>query len=260
MIPAIAWAAWGVMAVVMAGFWVRQRFTGNAGVVDVVWSFATAVCGVVFAVALGDGARQWIIAGIAGVWGLRLGAHLWHRMSTDSEEDIRYRKLRTEWGGRFQLYLFGFFQLQALWAVLFALPMAWAAMHHGRLSVLDGLAVGIWLVGIAGEAVADRQLSRFRNRPGTRGQVCRDGLWRYSRHPNYFFEWLHWWAYPLLGLGGPAQWLTFLGPAVMLWFLTRVTGIPLLEQRMLESRGDAYRDYQRTTNAFFPGPPKEGLS
>ncbi|HSS65063.1 MAG TPA: DUF1295 domain-containing protein, partial [Gammaproteobacteria bacterium] len=106
-----------------------------------------------------------------------------------------------------------------------------------------------------GESIADAQLSRFRRDPRNRGKVCRTGLWRYSRHPNYFFEWLHWWAYALIGLGSPHWWVPLTGLAVVYVFLTRVTGIPFTEQQSLRSRGDAYRRYRETTNAFFPWPP-----
>jgi steroid 5-alpha reductase family enzyme len=111
-------------------------------------------------------------------------------------------------------------------------------------------------VAFAGESLADRQLSRFRQDPRNRGRVCRDGLWRYSRHPNYFFEWLHWWAYVALAAGSPLWWIAVAGVAMMLLFLTRVTGIPPTEAQALRSRGEAYREYQRTTSAFFPWPPR----
>ncbi|NOT32684.1 MAG: DUF1295 domain-containing protein [Candidatus Eisenbacteria bacterium] len=236
--------------------WLWQRRSGNAAIVDVAWSFATAVIGVVFAIVLGEGPRKWIIAGLAGAWGLRLGAHLWQRVSGDVHEDVRYRNMREQWGPRFQLYMFGFYQLQALWAVLFALPMAWAAWNRTPLGWPDALGIAIWVVGVTGEALSDLQLRRFRESKELAGRVCNQGLWRYSRHPNYFFEWIHWFAYVCLAAGGDGRWLVLLGPAAMLWLLLKVTGIPLLETRMLESRGEAYRRYQRTTSAFFPWRPR----
>ena len=252
----LALGAWAVTAVLMTILWLWQRRSGNAAIVDVAWSFATALVGVVFALALGEGARRWIIAGVAGLWGLRLGAHLWQRVAGDRHEDVRYRTMREQWGSRFQAYMFGFYQLQALWAVLFALPMAWAAWNHSPLGWPDALGIAIWVAGVAGEALADHQLRRFRARGDSAGRVCDQGLWRYSRHPNYFFEWIHWFAYVCFAAGGDGRWLALLGPAVMLWFLLKVTGIPLLEQRMLESRGEAYRRYQRATSAFIPWPPR----
>ena len=106
--------------------------------------------------------------------------------------------------------------------------------------------------------LADRQLSAFRMNPANRGQVCRQGMWRYSRHPNYFCEWLHWWAYVLLAVGAAGGWLNVLGPVLMLYFLHKVTGIPPTEAQALKNRGEAYREYQRTTSIFFPWPPKKG--
>ncbi len=126
-----------------------------------------------------------------------------------------------------------------------AFPNAW-----------DIAGVLVWLLAVGGERTADAQLERFRADPANRGRTCRVGLWRLSRHPNYFFEWLHWWSYVLIGFAAPLGWLTLLGPAVMLLFLLRITGIPMTELRAIESRGDAYREYQRTTSAFFPWPPK----
>jgi steroid 5-alpha reductase family enzyme len=111
----------------------------------------------------------------------------------------------------------------------------------------------VWLIAVAGETIADRQLARFRRDPANRGQVCRAGLWRYSRHPNYFFEWVHWLSYVLIGHG---EWLTWIGPVGMLLFLFRVTGIPYTEMQALKSRGDRYREYQSTTNVFFPWFPR----
>jgi steroid 5-alpha reductase family enzyme len=120
---------------------------------------------------------------------------------------------------------------------------------------LDSLGVLCWLVALAGESAADRQLARFKADPANRGRVCREGLWRYSRHPNYFFEWIHWWAYVFLAVGSPHWWLAPFGVVAMLVFLTLVSGIPRSEAQALKSRGAGYREYQRTTSAFLPWFP-----
>lgn len=258
-LPLVLLLGWVALAVVMLVLWLVQRATRNAGIVDVAWSFGTGLLAVGFALAA-DGwpARRVLVAVLGGAWGLRLGFYLLRRVLGDPEEDVRYRELRHEHGANIQLFLLGFFQLQALWAVLFALPMLVAARNATPgLGGPDALGVLIWIVAVGGEAVADRQLARFRRDPANRGRVCRSGLWRYSRHPNYFFEWVHWWSYVAIGMSGDLGWLTLLGPAVMLVFLLKITGIPLLERRMLESRGEAYREYQRTTSVFFPLPPRE---
>ena len=152
---------------------------------------------------------------------------------------------------------FGFFQAQALLTAVFAVPFLVVALAPERppLGALIA-AVVIWLAAVSGETWADRQLAVWRADPTHRGRTCRTGLWRYSRHPNYFFEWLHWWSYPLLAWGAPEWWLTLLGPALMLYTLLKVTGIPYTEQQALASRGDDYRAYQRSTSAFIPWWPK----
>jgi steroid 5-alpha reductase family enzyme len=249
--------AWAVMSLLMAGLWQVQRIRNNAGIVDIAWSFGTGLSAVWFAaVATGDPTRRAIIGAMAGLWGLRLGIYLLRRVLSEAE-DGRYAMLREKWGPRTQSYLFIFFQVQAFWAVLFALPMLVAARNDtSALQWYDYLGVLIWLIAVGGESIADAQLARFRNDPANRGGVCDVGLWRYSRHPNYFFEWIHWWAYVAIGFAGPLGWLTLGGPAVMLLFLFKITGIPPTEKRALQSRGDAYRRYQETTSVFFPWPPK----
>jgi len=260
-VPTMILVAWGAMAAVMTVLWLVQRSTGNAGIVDVAWSFGTGLCAVFFAAATdGFGPRRVLVGALAGLWGARLGLYLVRRVLSEAE-DGRYAMLRERWGDRTQAYLFGFFQIQALWAVMFALPMLVAAANPAQpLGWLDALGAIVWAIAVGGEAVADAQLARFRRDPANRGRVCDTGLWRYSRHPNYFFEWVHWWAYAVIAISGPWGWLALAGPIVMLVFLLRITGVPMTEARSLRSRGDAYRDYQRTTNCFFPGPPKTGAT
>lgn len=252
-------AGWLLMALVMAWLWQVQRKRHNAGIVDIAWSFGTGLLAVGFAVvAEGDAARRVVVALLAGLWGARLGFYLLRRVLGESE-DGRYRMIRERFGDRTQLFLFGFFQIQAVWALMFALPMLVAASHPSiGLRWHDLVGIAIWLVAVTGEAIADRQLSRFRNDPSNHGKVCREGLWRYSRHPNYFFEWIHWFAYVFIAWGGPWWWVTWAGVVVMLLFLTKVTGIPFTEMRALQTRGEAYRAYQRTTSVFFPLPPRSG--
>ena len=120
----------------------------------------------------------------------------------------------------------------------------------------DWVGVLIWTIALVGEGLSDFQLARFRQRPESKGEVCQDGFWKYSRHPNYFFEWLHWCAYVMLAITAPLGWLTILAPVAMWFFLNRVTGIPLTEIQAIKSRGEKYRRYQRTTNAFFPWFPR----
>jgi steroid 5-alpha reductase family enzyme len=249
-------AGWLAAAALMTGLWLVQRRSGNAGIVDVAWALATATLGAAFALSA-DGLwpRRVVVAALAMVWGVRLGAHLWTRVAREAE-DGRYRQMRADWGDAANRNLLVFFQVQALWAVLFALPMLAAAGNPAAWSGRDAAGVVLWLAGLAGEIIADRQLAAFRADAANRGRVCQVGLWRYSRHPNYFFEWLHWWGYVALAVHAPLWWVPVAAVVAMGWFITRVTGIPPTEAQAVRSRGDAYRRYQRTTSAFVPWAPR----
>jgi len=248
------------VSLAMLGFWFYQRRTHNAGIVDVVWATCVGALGLWFCW-VGDGLpeRRMLVAAVIGVWSARLTFYLFQRV-TGMAEDGRYLELKEKWGDKTQRNLFLFFQVQAIWSVLFALPLLPAVESAAPLGWLDALGVAIAAVALGGEALADRQLHAFRSDPNSKGRVCKRGLWRYSRHPNYFFEWIHWWAYVAFGALGPYGWATLGGPALILFFLLKVTGIPPTEEHLLNSRGDAYREYQRTTSVFFPWPPKEASS
>lgn len=251
---ALLWV-WALAAVMMTAGWVWQLKRENAGIVDVLWAAGLA-CGAMLLALLGDGAGlpRMLLGLCGGIWGLRLAAHLWHRVSREAE-DGRYRYLRTHWQGS-QLNFFLFFQFQALLIVLFALPfLAVSANPEVRLLWL-ALGVAIWIGSVAGEALADSQLRQFRENPDNRGHTCRVGLWRYSRHPNYFFEWLHWFSYVSFAVGAPKFWLAWTGPLVMFVFLRWVSGIPFTEAQALRTRGQEYRDYQASTPMLFPWWPK----
>jgi steroid 5-alpha reductase family enzyme len=247
-----------IVVLVMTGLWLWQRRSGRADWVDAFWAGSIGGLAIFFAV-FGSGAieKRVLVALVAGTWSFRLAHHLAVRLASHSGEDGRYQAMRDYWGERANFWLFFFFMGQALIAWLFALP-AWVVSNDpgAEITIWVVLGVGIWFVSLAGESLADRQLSAFRQDPQNKGKVCQVGLWRYSRHPNYFFEWLHWFSYPLIAMGAPHQWVAWLGPALMLLFLYRVTGIPYTEKQSLKSRGEAYREYQRTTSPFIPWPPK----
>lgn len=251
-------SGWAGMALAMLASYLVQRWTGNAGVVDFVWAMGVGVLAIFYAsVASGDAARRILLAALAGTWSLRLAVYLLFNRVAGKPEDGRYEMLRRNWGQKAQTFFFLFFQVQALWAVLFSIPFLPVAYHSGPLGIPDYLALGIWLIAVGGESLADRQLVRFRAVPANKGKTCRAGLWRYSRHPNYFFEWIHWFTYVFLAWGSPYWWVALLGPVVMLLFLYKVTGIPYTEKRALESRGEDYRRYQETTSPFIPWFPKQ---
>lgn len=244
-----------IMVPLMSLGWFWQRRHENAGIVDVLWSLGLGL-GALLIAATGAGAPapRLTLAILAATWAGRLALHLWRRVRGEPE-DGRYRQLRAHWQasqGRF----FAFFQFQAALVILFALPFVAVAMNPvSGVTASLLVAIGIWLISIVGEAVADRQLARFRADPTQTGRACRTGLWRYSRHPNYFFEWLHWFSYLALAYGSPLAWLAWSGPVVIYVFLRWISGIPYTEAQALRSRGDDYRDYQRSTPMLIPWFP-----
>jgi steroid 5-alpha reductase family enzyme len=151
---------------------------------------------------------------MASLWSFRLALYILIDRICKEREDGRYRDLRAYWGGgrRAHLWFLPFFEAQSLLVLLFSLPMLVLVKNtRASISAFEIAGVLVWVVSVVGESIADRQLARFRADPATAGRVCRVGLWRYSRHPNYFFEWLHWWAYVLMGVGAPYGWLTLVG-------------------------------------------------
>ncbi len=252
------WLLIAVLAVLfLALLWLVQRRTGDAGIADVGWSAGMGASALACALlAEGSAFHRAAVLLVGGVWSARLAYYILKDRVLRGAEDGRYQYLRELWGEKAQRNLFFFFQAQAVFIILFTAPFLLAATRTDTPGWMDGLGILAGLGAVLGEAVADGQLRRWRRNPDNRGKTCRGGLWRYSRHPNYFFEWCHWWAYPLLCAGTTAFWPALLGPAVMLLFLFRLTGIPYTEKQALKSRGEDYRRYQRETSAFVPWFPK----
>jgi steroid 5-alpha reductase family enzyme len=250
------------LSVLMAGAWVVQQRTGNSGWVDTIWTFSLGLVGAVSALwpigGAAPNARQWLVAALVAIWSLRLGLHIAVRTSGISD-DPRYAAFAKEWGVDSPRKMFVFLQNQGFGSIplVFSIFVA-ARFPSDVLRVQDYLGVLILFAGIAGEALADAQLKRFRTDQANKGRVCDIGLWRWSRHPNYFFEWFGWLAYPVIALSPYYAWgwATLLAPAFMYWILVHVTGIPPLEEQMLRSRGERYRDYQARTSMFFLLPPQ----
>jgi steroid 5-alpha reductase family enzyme len=257
------------LSILMAFAWVVQQRSGNSGWVDTIWTFAVGLVGAGSALWPAGGAapnaRQWLVAALVAVWSLRLGSHIAIR-TAEITDDPRYAAFAKEWGVNSARRMFVFLQNQALGSI----PLVFAIFVAARFPVdalrwQDGLGALILFTGIAGEALADAQLKRFRADPANKGRVCDTGLWRWSRHPNYFFEWFCWLAYPVIALSldypfaypfaYPWGLATLLAPVFMYWILVYVTGIPPLEEQMLRSRGERYRAYQLRTSKFFPLPP-----
>ena len=250
------------LSILMAGAWAVQQRTGNSGWVDTIWTFSLGLVGAASALwpiaGAAPNARQWLVAALVVIWSLRLGIHIAIR-TVGISDDPRYASFAKEWGLNAPRRMFIFLQNQALGTIplVFAIYVA-ARFPSDALRPQDYAGALILFVGIAGEALADAQLKRFREDPANKGRVCDTGLWRWSRHPNYFFEWFGWLAYPVIGLSVDYPWglATLLAPIFMYWILVHVTGIPPLEEQMLRSRGERYRDYQLRTSRFFPLPPQ----
>jgi steroid 5-alpha reductase family enzyme len=250
-------AGWVITACIMTGIWFLQRATRDAGWVDAAWAGSIGLLALLSAFFMPDpGPRRCLVTAFAVFWGGRLALHIALRTARSKSEDSRYQKLREEWGDQAQRQLFIFYQIQALVAAVFAIPIMIAQKNPTAFpNIWDGLGIAVFMTALIGEIIADRQLAEFKKEPRNKGKTCRQGLWRYSRHPNYFFEWLHWWTYCFLAIGTWAGWITLIGPVLMLNFLIRVTGIPISEEQSLKSRPD-YAEYKRTTSAFIPWPPK----
>lgn len=248
------------LAVLFGLLFLVARRMDNYGIVDIAWSYAFGLLAIFYAL-VGPGwePRRWLIAGCVVLWSGRLGTHLYRRvMSHHPEEDGRYKQLRQDWAGNFIPKMAGFFQLQAASVVLLGVAFLLISLNpEPRFHPLEFAGVALWLVALSGEALSDAQLAAFKRRPDARGRVCDVGLWHYSRHPNYFFEWLVWVAFFVFALGSRFGWIALIGPASILFLLLRVTGIPLTEQQSLRSKGDAYRRYQHTTSVFVPWFPRK---
>lgn len=245
------------MVILMAWAWRLQVRRKDAGIVDAFWAGSFAPIALFLGLTTeGDPVRQAIVVGLVSLWSLRL---CWYisadRLTGKKKEDGRYARLRDEKGASFHRWLFLFNQAQGILVLILVLPLRIVLGHSGELGAGDAVGAALILISVVGESIADRQLARFRADPGNRGKVCATGLWRVSRHPNYFFEWLHWLAYPMFAVGAPLGFLAWLAPSLMLLLILKVTGIPPTEEQALSSRGDAYREYQRTTSSFFPWFP-----
>jgi steroid 5-alpha reductase family enzyme len=260
------WIALGMGAGIAAGsmtaLWLVQVWRHDATLVDIGWAYEIGILGVVYAV-VGDGAacHRILVGLLAGLWSLRLGTYLVvDRLLTHEGEDGRYRDLRRRWSERgisVNFWFFVFFQAQALLVVLFAVPMLLAAYNpHDGIEPLEIVGAVLWVGGLGLNVLSDRQLGRWRANPANRGTTCRAGLWRYSRHPNYFFEWVLWIGWGFIASAAPWGWLGWMTPAALLLLLFTVTGIPPTEDQALRSRGEDYRRYQQETSIFVPWLPK----
>jgi steroid 5-alpha reductase family enzyme len=245
------------MAVLFWLVWIICVKIHNYGYLDVAWSLSIAILAPLYALlAGGDPRRRLAFAVVGAAWSLRLGAYIFIRVTRHHPvEDARYRTLRERYPTPARFLVF--FELQALVAVVFSLPFLLASLNTGTtLGIPEIVGLAVAALATAGEWLSDWQAQRFKSKPENKRRVVNTGLWRYSRHPNYFFESCVWWGFFIAALGSRFGAITIVCPLLMLYLLLNVTGIPLTEKHSLESRGEEYRRYQSTTSRFFPWFPK----
>jgi steroid 5-alpha reductase family enzyme len=249
-------AAAGLAAVLSALtlLWLVSVRLRDASIVDPFWGPGFALATLTYWLVDGHrGARGTLVLVLVAVWALRLGSHLLRRNRREGE-DARYAAMRARHGERFpRVSLFRVFWLQGVILWIVSMPLLAAVRSRGPLGLLDLVGAAVAVLGIVTEAVADGQLRRFRKDPANRGRVLDSGLWRYSRHPNYFGDAVLWWGLWLVAAAGGAWWTVF-SPVAMTFLLLKVSGVPLLEKGLEESR-PAYADYAARTSAFVPWPP-----
>ncbi|MEJ6723942.1 MAG: DUF1295 domain-containing protein [Akkermansiaceae bacterium] len=246
-----------IHALFFIGWLVGKKVT-NYSLVDALWAFGIALSGILFAL-LGNGDEPKRIAAgaLAAFWGIRLGYHLQKRIRKHHPtEDSRYQKLREIWQGRVHSAFFWFFQAQALSVLILALPYFLVSRDATPWGLFETIGLTIALIGICGEILSDHRLSTFVENRTDPNAICKTGLWRYSRHPNYFFEMVIWIGVYLFACGSAFGWATLHAPVIITYLLLKVTGIPPSEASSLKKKGDRYRQYQRTTSPFIPLPPK----
>jgi steroid 5-alpha reductase family enzyme len=251
----------GLLGMLLVFFvaWMWARRCDNYSLVDAAWAFGIGLTGGFWLIVSGSGSvKHWVAGTLVAMWSLRLGWHLERRIRrAHPAEDARYTRLREVWTGRVASAFFWFFQAQAISVVLLALPfLLIAADPDDGWSVWESAGLAVTLIGILGEGLADRQMSRFKAGKPDSKAVCQEGLWRYSRHPNYFFEAIIWIGFYVYACGSDWGWATVYAPAMIIFLLLRVTGIPPTEAAAVLRKGDAYRRYQETTSPFIPWPPK----
>lgn len=243
------------LAIGVAG-WLVTLPRGNVNLVDSLWSIFFLAAALGYALLdPANGPRAALILTLVGIWAARLSIHLAIR-NWRKPEDHRYQAIRRSNSPGFgwkSLYIV--FGLQAVLAWIISMPLHTAILSQVPLGPIDALGAALIAFGVAFEALADRQLARFKAHPGNVGKVMDSGLWRYSRHPNYFGEACVWWGFWLIAADGGAWW-TMVSPVLMTWLLLRVSGVALLESDIAERR-PGYRDYVKRTSAFFPWPPRE---
>ncbi len=247
----------GLVLIYMTGVWLVSLAVRDSSIVDFLWGPGFALVAWFGLLALeGDPTRQSLVAALVTIWGLRLGVHIFVR-NRGKGEDYRYARWRAQAGAQWwwrSLFKVNLLQGVILWIVSVPLTAALYSPAPAALTAFDYAGVLLWVIGFMFEAVGDWQLLRFKADPANKGQVFDRGLWRYTRHPNYFGDATLWWGFYMLALAAGAWWTIF-SPLLMTFLLVRVSGVAMLEKDLQDTR-PAYRDYIRRTSAFIPLPPK----
>lgn len=257
-----AWTAFAMGAGLISSLfilaWACARKWDNYSLVDAVWAFGIGMAGCLWLIVSGGASLKHLVSGLLlAFWSLRLGWFLQRRIRRmHPSEDTRYAKLRELWSGRVATAFFWFYQAQAVSVLLLALPFLCIAVDpDSSWTAWETAGLLVALIGICGEWLADSQMAGFKAGNPDPEVVCQRGLWRYSRHPNYFFEAVIWIGFYLFACGSESGWAMFYAPVIILFLLLRVTGIPPTEASAILRKGDAYRRYQQTTSPFIPWPP-----
>lgn len=246
-------------AIVMLFLWIYQVKANDAGIVDAGWAYCLSATAFASMIIIPEGitTRKILVGLLAGFWAFRLGTFLLvERVLKTDQEDGRYRRMRKSMGSYVHPGFFLFFMLQAGFVAIFSAPVLAASMNRSDLSLTDLIGVLTGILAIVGERVCDHQLTQFRKQPPNKNRTCKAGFWRYSRHPNYFFECLHWFAYLFLGIGSDYAAWAYAGPIVIWIFIRYFTGIPHTEKQAMSHRKD-YAEYKRSTNMLIPWFPKK---
>jgi steroid 5-alpha reductase family enzyme len=242
-----------VLIIIFVIGWIASIKIENASIVDAMWALSLGIPVFIYLASHnGSGDRKIILFSMAMIWSLRLGIHLTKRIySHHPKEDSRYKILRDQWGKNATRNFLAIFLINAALVFLLSLPFYFSSQSDAPLQLLEWVGLAVFSIGLIGESIADHQLAKFRKQQGG-GKICLIGLWNYSRHPNYFFEAVIWVGIYLFCAAAPGGIFTFHAPLLMIFLLTKVTGIPPTERSLLKSKGEAYREYQQTTNAFIP--------
>ncbi len=242
---------------IMVITWILSIFQKNAGIVDLAWGICIGlVAFIAFLMGDGDLARRSLLLALVLIWATRLTIHLFLRYD-EEKEDKRYYRMRLQFGDQANLRFLGVFLFQGLLILvltLFFFPISFNV--NPSLSIFEWVGTMIVLLAILGETVADWQLASFKAKKENKGKILDTWLWSWSRHPNYFFEWVVWVGLAIFALGSPFGWLGLISAALMLYLLWGLSGVPMAEKEMLQDRSEEYRRYQQTVSPFFPWPKR----